>query len=590
MDTAPTLPGATAPVAPGAPEGGSGLPDGAPGGRLVLGRYRLARRLGSGGFGAVWLARDERLGREVAVKAVPRARGDAAAGDRAQREALAAARLNHPAVVTLYEAGADEDSHYLISEVVRGRTLADLIATGALSDRDVARIGLAVAGALVQAHERGVIHRDVKPQNVIVPDDPEGPLGVAKLTDFGVARLAGDDPLTRTGDVVGTLAYMAPEQAEGRRVGREADLYALALVLYEAFAGSHPVRGPGPAATARRLGAVLPSLGRSRRDLPRELVHVIDRSLQPRPQDRGSLADLRHALEEALPRLSDEGGTLALPTWPRPRLPGWAGRVSAALAAGLLAGAATTLGPAPPVSRPALAAGVVAAVFLLPRAGWLISAAAAVAWTLVGPGARPGAGLVLVAALAVCPLLLPRAGGLWSVPAAAPLLGLAGLAGAFPALAGQARGLVRRAALGALGAWWLVLAEALLARGLYLGRPPGAWPLHAWSGSVIDSALHAVWPAARGGLALAAVWSLAAVLLPWLIRGRSLAGDLLGATLWATALASGAAAAASVQAVGAAGTPPRGWVAGAVLGGALALAARWLMGPQPPLPRAEPGH
>jgi len=198
--------------------------------------------------------------------------------------------------------------------------------------------------------------------------------------------------------------------------------------------------------------------------------------------------------------------------------------------------------------------------------------------------------LLLLAAVAACPLLLPRAGRLWSAPAAAPLLALAGLGGAFPALAGQARGLTRRAALGALGAWWLVLADALLSQRLYLGRPPGASPIADWSGSVLDAALQAVWPAARGGLALAAVWSLAAVALPWLVRGRSLAGDLLAAALWATALASGAAAAASLQAVGAAGMPPRGWVAGALAAGALALALRWLVAADPPPPRADRGH
>src|SRR5436189_2372282 len=133
--------------------------------------------------------------------------------------------------------------------------------------------------------------------------------GVAKLTDFGIATLAGDEPLTRTGDVVGTLAYMAPEQAEGRRVGPPADVYALGLVLYEALAGAHPVRGAGPAATARRLGAVLPSLGRARRDLPAALVAAIDRALRPAPEERGTLAELRAALDAVEPEVSDEGGT-----------------------------------------------------------------------------------------------------------------------------------------------------------------------------------------------------------------------------------------------------------------------------------------
>ena len=132
-----------------------------------------------------------------------------------------------------------------------------------LSDRDVLRIGLALCGALGHAHGRGVVHRDVKPQNVMVPDAPRSAAGVAKLTDFGIAHMAGDDPLTRTGDVVGTLAYMAPEQAAGQRVDERTDLYSLALVLYEALAGLNPVRTGSPAATARRVGTVLPALRRA---------------------------------------------------------------------------------------------------------------------------------------------------------------------------------------------------------------------------------------------------------------------------------------------------------------------------------------
>src|SRR5437764_1044982 len=138
-----------------------------------------------------------------------------------------------------------------------------------------------VEAALEQ--ERGVVHRDVKPQNVMVVAQPARGSGFAKLTDFGVAHLAGDEPLTRTGDVVGTLAYMAPEQAEGVRVTWEADVYSLALSLYEAWTGVNPVRRRGPAATARQLGKRIQSLGRMRRDLPPELVTAIDLALDPAP-------------------------------------------------------------------------------------------------------------------------------------------------------------------------------------------------------------------------------------------------------------------------------------------------------------------
>jgi eukaryotic-like serine/threonine-protein kinase len=582
VDTTPTLPGPPAPARPRLRAHDHGQVSENPDGDLALGRYRLVRRLGAGGVGAVWLARDERLGREVAVKAMPRSPTEGAEGrrrtSRAHREALAAARLNHPGVVTLYEAGADAESHYLISELVAGRTLDQLLVDGALSDRDIARIGLALAGALEHAHERGVVHRDVKPQNVIVPDRPEGLDGVAKLTDFGVARLVGDDPLTRTGDVVGTLAYMAPEQAEGRRAGPSVDLYALGLVLYEALSGSHPVRGRGPAATARRLGAVLPSLGRARRGLPPELVAAVDRAVRPHPTDRGSLADLRRALESALPKLSDEGGTLAVSLRP-PRLVRGAGRLAAAVAAGALAATATTLAPVAPVGAAVAAAAVAAVVFVLPRLGWLAAALATVGWLAAPPSARPGTALVLAAALAPCPLLLPRAGRAWSLPAAAPLLGLIGLAAAFPALAGQLATLRRRAATGALGAWWLALAQPLLGRDLMLGQLPGSDPLSRWEGSITGAAAHAVWPAVLPGALLALAWGLSAGVLPWLVRGRSLAADLLGAGLWAVVTAS-----ATIALTGLAGTSAARAVAGAAEAGAaaaalLAIALCWLRRP-----------
>ena len=247
---------------------------------LALGRYRLGPRIGAGGFGTVYEARDERLGRSVAVKAIP---ADGRADDRARREAHAVARLDHPGIVSVFDAGEEDGTRFLVSELVRGSTLAQLEAAGAVSDRDVLRIGLSLADALEHAHERGVIHRDVKPQNVMVPDRPRSPYGAAKLTDFGVAHLAGDEPLTRTGDVVGTLAYMAPEQAAGERVDERCDLYALGLVLYEGLAGVNPVRAGSPAATLRRVGMVQPPLGKARGDLPAELCAAIDRTLLPLP-------------------------------------------------------------------------------------------------------------------------------------------------------------------------------------------------------------------------------------------------------------------------------------------------------------------
>ncbi|MCP9489774.1 MAG: serine/threonine protein kinase, partial [Solirubrobacteraceae bacterium MAG38_C4-C5] len=285
-----------------------------PPGTLVLDRYRLAGRLGSGGFGVVWAARDERLGRDVAVKLVPiSADAPARAGQRAQREALAAARLGHPGIVALYEAGRDRDHYVLVSELVRGRTLAALLAEGALSDRDVLRIGAVLADALAHAHARGVIHRDVKPSNVLCPESSTEAGGVAKLTDFGVAHMASDDALTRTGDVVGTLAYMAPEQAAGHPAGPGADTWALAIVLYEALAGVNPVRADNAAALARNLTRPVPPLRRARRDLPPELTDAIDAALTLDPADRARLSELRDDLAAAAPHADDTPGVIDAP-------------------------------------------------------------------------------------------------------------------------------------------------------------------------------------------------------------------------------------------------------------------------------------
>ena len=306
---------------------------------LAMGRYRLGARLGSGGFGTVYAARDERLGRPVAVKVIP---AGGPAPERAQREARAVARLDHDAIVALFDAGEENGARYLVSELVEGRTLAELERDGALSDRDVIRVGLALADALAHAHERGVIHRDVKPQNVIVPDHAGSRRGAAKLTDFGVAHLGGEEALTLTGDVVGTLAYMAPEQAAGRPADERADLYALALVLYEALAGRNPVAAGSPTATARRIGTVLPALGRARADLPAELTAAIDRALLPDPEARGGLDDLFDALADALPEVDDEGGSIAPHPLERrlPLLPPAIGRLVAPAAAGALVWAA----------------------------------------------------------------------------------------------------------------------------------------------------------------------------------------------------------------------------------------------------------
>jgi serine/threonine protein kinase len=262
-------------------------------------RFRLLERIGSGGMGTVYRAFDERLQRHVAVKEL-----SAANMDRVLREAQAAARLNHPSIVTLYEYGTHDDHALLVSELVAGATLGDLAAGGELTDRDVGEIGADLTEALEHAHARGVIHRDVKPDNVVVRDDEDGGQR-AKLMDFGIASLVDEPTLTATGEVLGTLAYMSPEQAEGEMATPASDVYSLALTLYECWAGENPVRRSSPAETARAIGEEVPSLGAVRPDLPARLVDMIDGCLDPDADLRPDLDELSLCLTEEMHWLND---------------------------------------------------------------------------------------------------------------------------------------------------------------------------------------------------------------------------------------------------------------------------------------------
>jgi hypothetical protein len=569
------------------------LPGGAPppGRQVVLDRYRLERRLGAGGFGVVWLAFDEKLEREVAVKIIPR-EGEEPIAARAEREARVAARLNHPGIVALYELAADDEATYLVSEVVPGRNLAELIRHGALSDRDVARIGVALCDALAHAHQRKVIHRDVKPQNVIVVSDPAAGAGFAKLADFGVAHLASGDPLTRTGDVVGTLAYMAPEQAEGERVTGAADVYSLALTLYEAWTGTNPVRASSPMGTARRLGTPLPPLRARRRDLPERLSRAIDAALDPDPERRPTVRSLRAALDGEDRELSDEGGlvepgTLERLGMRRAQRRAWAdvtpygrtARALARLAAGAAAGAIVLAAfqaidtPRLPAGPAAAAAVVALLVALLPRIGWLLTAAALVAW-LAADG-HTGLALVAAAGALAPPLLLPRAGLLWSVPVLAPLLGAIGLGPLYLVAAGAAGTAWRRAALGATGFLWLALTETALDRTLLFGPPDGSMSRAAWDGSATQAAKHALWPLVSHPASLLPMlaWGALAAALPLLVAGRSLTIDLAGGFVWAAALVATHAALAKAVAHTGGASEARGLAASAVLG--LVAAVAW---------------
>ena len=592
------------------PLGGSDPTQRLPGAQLILGRYRLEQRLGAGGFGVVWLAWDEKLEREVAVKVIPREDG---AGERVEREARAAARLNHPGIVAIYELASDDHDVYLVSELVRGRTLAELSRAGAISDRDVARIGSALCDALEHAHARGVIHRDVKPQNVMVVAEPAAGVGFAKLADFGVAHVASGDPLTRTGDVVGTLAYMAPEQAEGARVTPACDVYSLALTLYEAWTGTNPVRAGGPAATARRLGRPLPSLAAMRRDLPLEVCDALDEALDIDPARRPAPARLRAELQRAEGELDDEGGLVEPATLRRVGLATTARRRSLfgrrapgplsgedegrsrlplreRLAAGLAAGALALaclegLGPEPSFSVAAAAGLAALATAALPRIGWLMTVAALCVW-LVSPEAdRQGTALVLAVAAAPVPLLLPRAGLLWSVPVLAPLLGTIALAPVFVGVAALAPTPARRAGLAGAGLWCLVLGEALTGRAFLFGSPDGTLPRADWEGSISAAVSDVLEPLlTTPALAPVVAWAVGAVALALVVRGRWVAVDLIGAALCAAGLIAAHVALEDALAAEVALDAARGAVAGGIGAALVVLATAQLRGKSEPWP------
>ncbi len=568
---------------------------------VVLGRYRLHHRLGSGAYGTVWMATDERLERDVAVKVMPRER---IVSGRFEREARAAARLSHPGIVTLYEAAVDDEGAYLVSELVRGAALDKLLAAGRLSDQDIVSIGIVLCDALGHAHGQGVVHRDVKPSNVLIPEHPVTPGQLAKLTDFGVAHVIGGDSLTLTGDVIGTPAYMAPEQADGLPVSANADLFSLALVLYEALTGLNPAGTSTAAHRARRLGAHLPPLRRQRRDLPRELGQGIDFALRPRPRERGRLCDLRSALVAAREQVGDEPGVVIGPwggsppttdehAWAEPPAPvsappahaepegdptsvfpieSWPARGLAAAAAAATAGWLCTEVLGRSSIPPALAALVVGgAVLALPGIGWLAFVAAV--FGLAAAHGHAGFALLVLIALSLPVVLIVRTPSAWPLAAGAPALGLIGLAGAWPAIAARAPTMWRRAGLAGVGWIWLALAAPIAARVLYLPAVAGIPPPNDWSGSPAAAARDVLSPLLSAGvLAPAVVWAAAAVVLPWAVRGRSPLLDIVRVVIWSGTLASATAVAVTAvhgsDAVSAAPTA----VTGAALGGVIALA------------------
>jgi beta-lactam-binding protein with PASTA domain/tRNA A-37 threonylcarbamoyl transferase component Bud32 len=255
---------------------------------LFDGRYRIIRRLGSGGMANVYLAEDEELGRRVAIKVLDEKHAnDEQFVERFRREAKNAASLSHPNIVSIYDRGEAEGTYYIAMEYIEGRTLKDLIvARGPLPVDKAITYARQILGALRFAHRKGIVHRDIKPHNVLVDTD-----GRLKVTDFGIAR-AGASQMTEAGSIIGTAQYLSPEQARGAPVDQRSDLYSVGVVLCEMLTGSVPFTGDTPVEIAmKHLSAVPKPPSASRPDVPDDLDLVTVRALAKDPRERFQTAE-----------------------------------------------------------------------------------------------------------------------------------------------------------------------------------------------------------------------------------------------------------------------------------------------------------
>jgi len=399
---------------------------------LVLGRYRPLRPLGSGGGGSVWLARDEEEGRDVALKVVER---DGKPGARAEREVEAATRLRHPRCLRALALARDDRHVYVAYPYVAGRTLRDALRGGVVDDWSAVETAAQVLEALAHAHSKGVVHRDVKPANVMLEDGDEVSV---RLLDFGLAQLEHADTLTAVGDVPGTLAYIAPERLAGEDATGAADVWAVGVLLWEALAGRHPFWAVSPLETARRVEQGAQSLAELRPDLPRELCRAVDRMLSVDPRKRPSAKQALNLLRTVEQGRTERRRAATSPAVLRARAP------HAALAA-LFAGATAFLLPFFPTGWPFLLGAAAALVaFLSPPAGLAVALAVPV---------LPLGNVSLGLAIAYLPLALAwlilfardaRSGLLFL---SGPLLAFVHLLPLVPIIALQARGIVRRTAL-----------------------------------------------------------------------------------------------------------------------------------------------
>lgn len=266
-------------------------------GSVLSDRYRIDRRLATGGMGSVYVATDERLGREVAVKLLKEELADDERFvERFRREARAAGALTHPNVANVYDFAQHDGHHYIVMELVRGDDLARVLREqGPLGAERSARITAQIASALHHAHSAGLVHRDIKPPNVIVGEDDR-----VKVTDFGIARAIGDSTLTATGSVLGTAHYISPEQASGTEIGPATDIYSLGIVLYEMLTGSLPFTGDSAVAVAmRHVSDDVPPPSELNPDVPSALDDAVGTATAKDPARRFADAATMGAAVEA---------------------------------------------------------------------------------------------------------------------------------------------------------------------------------------------------------------------------------------------------------------------------------------------------
>ena len=485
----------------------------------MLDRYRPLRPLGSGGSGSVWLARDERNGLDVALKIVPR---EGKAAHRAEREAEAASRLRHERCLRAYGFGSDSGHVYIAYEYVGGRTLREAMRAGELRDGQAIEAAAQILEGLAHAHSRGIVHRDVKPSNVLLAGDDA--ISV-RLLDFGLAQFDEAETLTAVGDVPGTLAYISPERLRGEEACSASDIWAVGILLWEALAGKHPFWGVPLPQMAATIEAGCPPLQPERPDLPKRLLGAISHALAHDPARRPPAAALAKELREALAGRSTKVESVYQTQALVPRLAPAAVAGATALVGG------TALPFYPTGWAPALAVLAFLAGLRSPRAGLALALAAPVL-----PLANHALGLAaLYGALALAWLVLCWRDARWGLAfLAGPALAAVGLLALVPVAVVGAGGAVRRAAH-VLAAVAVACVVAGL-RGVGLPFAQGApAPLDLEGGESALGAATALAGAVPPGLALAAAGLAAAAAAlpyartPWRIAG--LGAGVLAVTL-----------------------------------------------------------